>query len=213
MAETTLVLVRHGETVWNIEGRYQGHLDSPLTEVGQKQVKALAERLRGEALAAIYSSDLERCRLTAQPVVDGLGLELLLDKRLRERNVGIFEGLSHAHAQQQHAEAFHAYRHGASDYVIPQGESTVMLLERALSCLEELAQKHAGERIMVVSHGGTISSFLGHVLMIPLDAPRRFRTINAGLNTVMYENGQWMVETLGDVNHLRGLGSGDDTVR
>ena len=68
MSETTVVFVRHGETVWNAEGRYQGHLDSPLTEVGQKQVKALAERLRGEAFTAIYSSDLGRCRLTAQPV-------------------------------------------------------------------------------------------------------------------------------------------------
>jgi probable phosphoglycerate mutase len=204
MAPTRLILLRHGETSWNVEGRYQGQLDSPLTPVGLAQAQSLARRLAGEKFAALYSSDLGRARQTAACIAEASGHEVRADARLRERHLGIFQNLLKADLKQKFSEEYRLFKSAGPDYVIPQGESARQAAERGNACLEELARRHLGETIIVVAHGGTISSLLRHTLGIPLGTPRRFGRPNASWNVFRWDDGKWFLETWGDVSHLRG---------
>ena len=197
---TRFIVVRHGETEWNRQGRYQGHLDSPLTPVGHAHGRALADRLARHRFTALYSSDLGRARRTAELVAGRTGHAVLLDARLRERNLGIFQGLTKAEVKGGFPAEYRL--HKTPDFVIPQGESARQRFECAVSCFEELARIHASEQIVVVTHGGVISAMLRHVLGIPLEAPRRFARANASWNRFVHHEGTWFLETWGDLSHL-----------
>ncbi|GHG74375.1 histidine phosphatase family protein [Comamonas sp. JC664] len=204
------ILLRHGETEWNSLGRLQGHQDSALSDVGLKQAEALAARLAPESFSALYSSDLGRARETARRIAVRTGHAVLPDSRLRERGLGILEGLTREEARQRHPDVFAAYSGGAPDYVVPGGESTAQRLRHAVECLEELGARHRGERLVVVTHGGVLSLLFRHSLGIPPAAPRTFSVLNAGWNQFDYHEGTWRLVTWGDVTHLRAA-SLDDT--
>ena len=212
MQRTHVIIVRHGQTEWNIAGIRQGHLDSRLTSRGILQAKALGERLSREKFAAIYSSDLGRAVQTAMAIADVTGHEVITDPRLRERHLGIFQGLNGDQIQSRYPEERRLLRSIGPDYVIPGGESMRQQVERNVGYLNELAEKHAGETVVVVTHGGVVSGFFRHTLAIPLDAPRRFEFVNAGLNVFFREDGNWMLLTWGDVSHLApgAASEGDD---
>jgi len=137
---TRLLLVRHGETDWNAEGRLQGHTDRPLSDYGRRQARALAEELADEPLDALYASDLARARETAEIVGARLGLPVVLEPDLREKNWGTWEGLTPT----ERAEV---------EFV---GESTEQHEERTLGALRRIAERHPGGRILVVTHGGSV---------------------------------------------------------
>ncbi|MGZ4333443.1 MAG: histidine phosphatase family protein [Gaiellaceae bacterium] len=137
---TTLLLVRHGETDWNADGRLQGHTDRPLTDYGRRQAKQLAAELEGEELEAIYSSDLTRARETAEIVGERLGLPVVLDPDLREKDWGTWEGLT-------------AVERDRVEYV---GESTQAHQERILGALRRITEQHPSGRVLVVTHGGSM---------------------------------------------------------
>jgi broad specificity phosphatase PhoE len=138
---TTLLLVRHGETDWNAEGRLQGHTDRPLNDHGRRQANALAERLAGEEpIAAIYASDLARARETAEIVGGRLGLPVVVDADLREKNWGNWEGLT-------------GDERAAIEFV---GESTDEHRERVMRAVRRIVERHPGQRIVVVTHGGSL---------------------------------------------------------
>ncbi|MHB8648584.1 MAG: histidine phosphatase family protein [Gaiellaceae bacterium] len=136
----TLLLVRHGETDWNAAGRLQGHTDRPLNEHGRRQARALAERLAGEGIAAVYASDLARARETAEIVAARLGLPVATDPDLREKNWGSWEGLT---SEERLTVAF-------------EGEATEAHRERMLRAVGRIAAAHPGGRILVVTHGGSL---------------------------------------------------------
>jgi probable phosphoglycerate mutase len=212
MQRTHVIIVRHGQTEWNIAGIRQGHLDSRLTPRGILQAQALAQRLAREKFNAIYSSDLGRAVQTALTIADVTGHEVTTDPRLRERHLGIFQGLNGDQIQAKYPEERRLLRSIGPDYVIPGGESMRQQVERNVAYLNELAQKHQGETIVVVTHGGVVSGFFRHTLAIPLDAPRRFEFVNAGLNVFFREDESWMLLTWGDVSHLApgAASEGDD---
>lgn len=212
MQRTQLIIVRHGQTEWNIAGIRQGHLDSRLTERGMAQAKALAQRLARERFAALYSSDLGRAVQTAMAIGELTGHEIVTDPRLRERHLGIFQGLNGNEILEKYPEERRLLRTMGPDYVIPGGESMKQQVERNVAYLNELAHKHVGETIVVVTHGGVVSGFFRHTLAIPLDAPRRFEFVNAGLNVFAYEEEYWVLLTWGDVSHLApgAASEGDD---
>jgi probable phosphoglycerate mutase len=212
MQRTRLIIVRHGETEWNIAGIRQGHLDSRLTDKGVAQAKALAERLARERFTALYSSDLGRAVQTAMAVADVTGHEIVTDMRLRERHLGIFQGLTAGEIMEKYPEERRQFRTLGPDYVIPGGESMRQQVERNVAYLNDLAGKHRGEQIVVVTHGGVVSGFFRHTLAIPLDAPRRFEFVNAGLNLFVREEDDWILLTWGDVSHLApgAASEGDD---
>ena len=197
-----LIVVRHGETKANLAGRWQGHGDSPLTEAGIAQAEAVARRLKGCRFSKLYSSDLGRALQTAQIIADQTGHEIVLDRRLRERHLGIFQGLTKTEMAARYPEAWHLYRTSGHDYVIPGGESARQRFERAVSCLEEIASNHPGETVVVVTHGGVLNGLLRRTLDIPLESPRRFRIWNGGINIFLFEDGIWHLGTWGDISHL-----------
>ena len=137
---TTLLLVRHGETDWNADGRLQGQTDRPLSDFGRRQARELADALLDEQLAAIYTSDLARARETAEIVGERLGLAVALDDDLREKDWGTWEGLT-------------AVERDRVEFV---GESTEAHSERTLQALRRIAERHPGRRVLVVTHGGSV---------------------------------------------------------
>ena len=209
-AACELVAIRHGETVWNTQGLQQGQLNSDLTHLGRAQARALAERLGGEQFAAVYSSDLGRALETARVIADRIGLDVETDLRLRERNLGILQGISLRQFEQEHPGEYARFRSGDPDYVIPSGESPRQRHERCVACATELAGRHAGQRILIVTHGGILDSFFRHALQLPLTVPRRFSLFNASINSFTVTNDQWRLKSWGHVEHLEGIGTMDD---
>lgn len=209
MDATYVMVVRHGETEWNTEGRRQGHLDSTLTAKGRAQAEALAQRFTPESCSAIYSSDLGRAYETAKVIAEKTGHEVVADARLRERNLGIFQGLDGDEIRARYPREYEEHRNGGADHAVPEGESFRQQTRRNMACLEELAKRHTGQIIMVVTHGGVLSALFRHTLDISLDAPRRFSFKNASVNTFRFQDGIWGLETWGDVTHLQRVGALD----
>ena len=125
---TRLLLIRHAQTEWNIQRRFQGHGDSPVTEEGQEQLQRLKSRLAGLEFDVVYSSDLKRTMETSKMLS---GKQRVEEPRLRERGVGILEGLNLEQIMAEHAEAFRAFRSGDKDHQIEGGESLQIALNRA----------------------------------------------------------------------------------
>ena len=207
---TELVVVRHGETEWNLVGRQQGHLDSPLTSLGRRQAAAIASRLAGEQFDALYSSDLGRAMHTAEYITQTTGLSLMPEPGLRERNLGVMQGLTYAEVEQQYPEVFGLFRSGDPDYVLPGGESSRQRYERHVRTVSGIVTRHIGGRVLLVAHGGVLASLFRHALHIDLGQPRRFKLYNASFNTFCVRDGQWRLGTWGDIAHLRGIGTCDD---
>jgi probable phosphoglycerate mutase len=158
-----LYLARHGETSWNREGRWQGHTDIALNDVGRDQARALGELLRGRDIARIHASDLSRARETAEMAAAILGVtDLVIDAELRERSFGIFEGLTRQECQQRHPDHWTSYR--ADPRQVPPGaESQQALAERMHAAVgRALARRHDRDEgpVLVVSHGGSIRALL-----------------------------------------------------
>lgn len=204
MSATQFVVVRHVETVWNREGRIQGHLDSPVTAEGIAQAQALATRLRGTKFDLFVSSDLGRARATAAYIAAEIGMEAVLDPRLRERNYGIFQGMTRTEAKATHPEVYRRYSEEDVAFAIPGGESTQACFERSVGCLEELAACRPGQRLLVVTHGGVIDGLYRHTMRLPHVGSRVFSMINGSLNQFFYERGEWHLESWADVAHLDG---------
>ncbi len=149
---TTVLLARHGETDWNRERRWQGHADTPLNERGRDQARALAALVRDDPPQPLYASDLRRARETAEILAAGLELPVLLDRRLREVDVGEWSGLTTAEVELRYPDGVERRRSGATGW--ESGESFDAMSARILAVLAELSLAHAGERVVVVSHGG-----------------------------------------------------------
>ncbi len=202
MERTQVIVVRHGETAWNTEKRWQGHLDSALTPKGISQAHALGRRLARQPFTALYCSDLGRAYQTAEIISRTTGHTLCPDPRLRERNLGIFQGLTTDEIRTIHPDQYLRYHLRDPDHVLPGGESLRQQVERNMDCFEELAQKHLGESILVVTHGGVLSGLFRRILSIPLEAPRRFEFPNSSVNVFIYRQDYWALQTWGDLAHL-----------
>ncbi|HQR70328.1 MAG TPA: histidine phosphatase family protein [Burkholderiaceae bacterium] len=182
MTPTTLLVIRHGETAWNAEHRIQGHLDIPLSPAGMRQAACLAERLGGAAIDAVYSSELARAWLTAAPLAERLGLEIVSDTRLRERSFGLFEGLTLDEIATQHPEAFRRWRERDPAWTVEGGESGLDLIDRVLEALHDIVARHPGGTVAVVTHGGVLDVVYRAARTLPWDAPRQHQMLNASIN-------------------------------
>jgi len=167
---TALLLVRHGETDWNADGRLQGHTDRPLSDFGRRQARQLAEELAEEKLDAIYASDLSRARETAEIVGVLLGLGVVIDPGLREKDWGTWEGLTGVER----------------DRVEFVGESTEAHQERMLGALRRIAERHSGGRVLVVTHGGSMRRVQTVALGMALPVVE-----NCGRWLCVFENGDF----------------------
>lgn len=199
---TRFVVVRHGETRWNLASRVQGHGDSPLTPQGEAQAGAIALRLAGEPCDCLVSSDLGRALRTAGAIAALLDREVVPDPRLRERNYGIVEGLTYAEVETRYPDVFARVRDGDPDFVVPGGESRRQHFERVREAFESLAVRHAGRRVVVVCHGGVLASLYRHVRGLDLAARHAVQIPNAAYNALVHDAGAWAVEAWADTAHL-----------
>ena len=202
MQSTTLCLVRHGETAWNAEGRVQGQLDIPLSDTGLAQARAVAAVLRNETFAAIYSSDLVRTQQTARPAADLLKKEIMLDENLRERHYGAFQGMTYAEASKRIPEGYARFKAKDPAYDFATGESLSRFNERALACIRNLVKKHAGENVLVFTHGGVLEMVYRHATGRGLSTPRDFEIPNAALNRIEIGSAGWRVRAWAQIGHL-----------
>lgn len=211
--KTNLIVVRHGETEWNRAQRQQGHLDSPLTDLGIRQAEAMAEGLREHPVDHCYCSDLGRAAETAEIITKALGRQFIVDRRLRERHLGILQGITRKEFAEKHPADFRRLHEYDPDFRIPEGESIRERYARNISGLEEIAEKHHGASVLIVAHGGLLMSCIHKALDIPLCAPRSYSLYNGAINAFgIAEGKKWTMELWGDIGHLksRGLGTLDD---
>jgi probable phosphoglycerate mutase len=202
MNETTLIVIRHGETAWNREKRMQGTTDTQLSDVGREQARALGRRLAGHAFAALYSSDLARAWDTARAISEHTGRETVTDPRLQERRFGIFEGLTAEEIVARFPEEYARFASRDPDYAVPGGESARSFTERCIGCLAEIAGRHAGGEVVVVTHGLVLDSLYRAAHGLDHGARRPVPLINASLNVFGYGRGAWRLELWGDISHL-----------
>jgi len=211
MSKTTEVtLIRHGETEWNLSGRWQGHADSPLSERGMAQAEALGKRMKPDDFDYFYSSDLGRAMHTSRLVGGPSGWEAIPREDLRERDLGILEALTTNEMLEREAEAYQSFRHDGPEYVPPGGESFKQFCQRCSNALEEIALAHEGATIGIVTHGGVLGALFRHVLNIPLEKERNFVLLNCSLNRFEKKTNGWSLSSWGDVAHLQGMESLDD---
>jgi probable phosphoglycerate mutase len=195
-------MIRHAETAWNAEGRVQGQTDVALSEVGEAQARALAAVLAGERFAALYSSDLTRVRQTAAPAASALGLEVRLEPALRERHYGKFETLTYAEARERHPEDYARFKAKEPDYDFGSGESLAGFNARAIACVAAIARRHAGEAVLVFTHGGVLEMVHRHAHGTGLSTPRDFEIPNAVINWIEVAGEEWRVHAWAQREHL-----------
>jgi alpha-ribazole phosphatase len=166
---TELILIRHGETDWNLEGRYTGHSDIPLNECGIQQAKQIAASLRRVHLDAIYSSDLTRAQQTAQILSMETGAPLDIDPRLREINQGEWEGMLFQDIRARYSQAVHERRIRPLDVAAPGGETVRQVRKRVLQAMDMILHEHPQGRIALVSHGLVLALIKVHYCGLPID--------------------------------------------
>jgi broad specificity phosphatase PhoE len=166
---TTLYLIRHGETDWNTEGRWQGQADVPLNQKGLDQAKTIAKNLRSLDLKSIVSSDLARASQTANFLALEKGLDVNLDSRLREIHMGSWQGLLISEIQIRYADEYKKRQENPWEFAPPGGETALQVQNRALSSINEIITKYPGDHIAVFSHGFAIATILTYIYKIPLN--------------------------------------------
>ncbi|HZP85345.1 MAG TPA: histidine phosphatase family protein [Burkholderiales bacterium] len=202
MSDTRFTVVRHGETAWNAQGRIQGNLDSPLNEEGLAQAILLGERLARERFDAVYCSDLGRVLQTIQPFVDHTRIEPIRSPQLRERHLGVFQGLTSEECMQRYPDEYKRFHGREPDHAVPEGESIRQVYARVSSFFNQAAARHSGQALLIVTHGGILDALYRLVTNTPLDRRRDFPIYNASLNCVVHRAGRWLLDTWGDISHL-----------
>jgi 2,3-bisphosphoglycerate-dependent phosphoglycerate mutase len=209
MTTSNIILIRHGETAWNAERRLQGHLDIPLNPEGERQAALLAAALAHEPIDLVVSSDLARARQTAQAVADALGLPVEADARLRERCYGGFEGLLYSEIEARFPAQFAAWQARDVDAELPPGknagETFRAFYARATSAILAWGAANPGKTLALVAHGGVLECAYRLALGLPLETPRNFKVFNASINRFGCSDGRLVLQSWGEVAHLRPL--------
>jgi broad specificity phosphatase PhoE len=180
---TRLILIRHGETDWNTEGRWQGQADVALNATGLIQAQEMARALEPAGIAAIYSSDLQRARQTAQALADVNGLPVHQDSRLREIHQGEWQGLLFSDIEASYAQAYQDRKQDPLSFAPPGGETAAQVRQRVVSAARDIVRWHPGEIVAVVSHGFALAVLITHL---------RGESFERVWDLIP-ENGQWVV--------------------
>lgn len=202
---TELILVRHGETDWNRELRFQGQIDVPLNDTGFEQARRVAQRLAGEAVQQLVSSDLLRTRQTAEQPSVRLGLATVHDAGLREQAFGIVDGMRVDDIEQQFPREWQRFSEFDADYAFVGGESTRGFHARVMAALERVARQREGQRVVVVTHGGVLDMVYRSAMGLPLSGPRQSAIPNGGISRVRMHAGAWDILSWAETDHLQGM--------
>ncbi len=195
--------MRHGITAWNRERRFQGQIDVPLDTQGLEQARRTARRLASWPVAAVYTSDLLRARQTAEAIAAAHALEIRVEPRVRERHYGRFEGQTYDEIERADALSWRRWRAREPDFALPGGGETLLALHaRVENALVDLARRHPGGTVVVVTHGGVLDCAFRVATGLPIEAPRTHDLVNASLNRIAWENGAFALLAWADAGHL-----------
>ena len=199
-----LILVRHGQTEWNAGGRYQGQSNVALSEMGRKQAAYLAEGFPADRLDAIYTSDLDRARETAECIAAKFGMPVRPEKAFRELSFGDWEGLTYQEISTRWPEEAKKLFTAPDELIIPHGETFQELQERALKKIEALYKEHIDQTVGIFAHGAINKTILAGLMHIPLHYLWSLRQDNTAVNILRLDDGYVTVELLNGTSHLRG---------
>jgi len=202
---TELIFLRHGETDWNRQQRFQGQIDVPLNATGELQAARLASRLGAEPVDLFVTSDLLRARQTAAPLAAAWKLPLQPLPALREQSFGVLEGLDVPTIKAQHPELWARWLDHQADYALPGGESLRQFHARVMTAVAELAAAHPGRRIALMTHGGVLDMLWRSAHGLSLDGLRQCEIPNTGINRLRWRDGTLGIERWADASHLDGM--------
>ena len=203
-----LIVIRHGETDFNRQLRFQGHADVPLNDAGIAQARALAARLADEAIDVVVASDLQRARATAEHALAPRRAPppMAVAPAWREQAFGQLEGLDAPTILQRHPELWAAWKRHDADYALPGGGESVRAFHaRVLGALQSLAAAHAGRRVAVFTHGGVLDMLWRTAHGLPLSGDRDCDIPNTGINRLRWHDGRLQIVQWADAAHLHGL--------
>lgn len=201
---TRVILIRHGETLWNRERRCQGFTDVPLSETGREQAERLSRALARESLAAVFSSDLIRARKTAEIIARPHQLPVLLDARLRELNQGVLEGQNMDGLLAHHAELLKTWMADPAHTQMPQGETLLQIQARGWAAIREIVDRHPEQTVAVVAHNLLNVAVICRVLDMDLNHFRRLKQHSSAINEIEFGLHGTTLIRLNDVHHLGG---------
>jgi len=203
---TTILLIRHGETAFNLERRLQGHTDIALNDTGLRQAAALGAALADTHLDAIVSSDLKRAHQTALAIAAGRDIVVQSDPALRERSYGGFEGMLHGDIAARFPNEYAAWQARHVDAQMPHGERAAetfrQFYQRAVAAIADWGTRYHGRTIAIVAHGGVLECAYRAAMGLPLEGARDFSVKNASLNRFSFADGKLKLDAWGDVAHL-----------
>ncbi|MCJ0765304.1 histidine phosphatase family protein [Variovorax terrae] len=202
---TELILIRHGETDWNRELRFQGQVDVPLNPLGHEQARRVGQRLAAETVHHLYCSDLLRTQQTAGPAAKQLALCSVTDAALREQNFGVVDGMRVDDIKRQHPEAWARWLQFREDYAMPEGESPLEFHARVMQAVYRLAAAHPQQTLAVVTHGGVLDMIYRTARRLGLNGPRQSQIPNAGLSRVRVQGEAIEILSWADTQHLADL--------
>ncbi|MBE2184821.1 MAG: histidine phosphatase family protein [Anaerolineae bacterium] len=197
-----IYLIRHGQTEWNADGRWQGMMDVPLSQAGIEQAAALAKYMGVMPIQSLYASDLQRAVQTAEPLAEALGLPMVQDARLREQNLGVFQGLTHEQHREKYPELVQAMYVDYWGFTFPEGESRAQVRDRVIAFWNELLAHEPEGETVVILHGGTIRVLLIHLLG-PLRELEHVKIVNTSITTLEITEGGLRLVELAQIPHLQ----------
>jgi 2,3-bisphosphoglycerate-dependent phosphoglycerate mutase len=200
-----ILLIRHGETEWNRIERIQGMEDIPLNALGLEQAEAvaieIAKIVSGDA--ELVSSDLVRTRETAKPIIDATGLHARYDARLRERHFGILQGKTYTEWRETDAEGARRHAEGDQDYGPEGGETAREFFKRSVDAVTDLAIACDAPMLLVVTHGGVVSSMYRHSQGIGAISARTWSVPNASISEWRFDGADFYCERIGDDSFIK----------
>jgi len=203
---TRVLLIRHGQTYGNIEGRFCGHAETDLTPLGIAQAKALGQRLRETPIHAAYASDLSRAHLTAHHALEGRGLGIVKDAGLREMHYGEWEGRSGSEIRAQQPDLMRDFFRCLVP--APGGEDVATVRNRTAGTLRRIVGAHPGQTLVIVSHGNAIAAMLAELLGMPNEASWSFAVENTSITRMTFSSsGRVTLLGFNDAAHIEGLAS------
>ena len=197
LTRTRMYLIRHGEVEGAGTARYNGHADVSLTERGRDQYAGMLERLSGEKITACYTSDLVRCAWGAELLGAHFGTEPVREPNLRELDIGIWEGMTWAELMERYPEEWQTRLADIVNYRVPGGENLLDLQERIMPVIRGIVERHRGEEVLVVAHGGANRVVLLDAIGAPLSSLFNIEQNYCCLNIIdYYEDGKTVVKLL-----------------
>lgn len=208
-SSTRVLAIRHGETAWNRDKRIQGQFDVPLNETGRAQARSLGEALAGETVDVVYSSDLVRAHETAAAAAAALGRPVQLVPGLRERSFGVFQGWTWQEIAERWPEQSERWRRRDPDFGAEGGETLQDFYARSVGAVEQLLRAHAGQTVLLVTHGGVLDCLYRAATRLPLQAARTWTLGNAAINRLLYSDAGFALVGWNDDAHLQVIGASE----